>query len=446
MATHPENAPDAADEIKRLQREVARRDETITRLHDLMSALNHLLPEENAISERVREIETEILDQQRGAPFAGGDIAHEFQRRLLPTFTPRTEGVRIASRLLPAAQHRGDLYDVFDMGASCLGIFIGDVSGTGLPAALVMTIAKMSLHTGQVEEYSPRAILGRLNLQLYRSTLKSQFMTAFFGVLDTETNRLKYVNASQCPPFLYGAKRLGVLESTGAYCGMLEDARYEEREVELAPGDHLLLYTDGLTEAMDPAGDPFTAERLEALVREEPERDAGATIEAVLRDLERHLDGQPAEDDVTLLGIDILPRKVKEDCVTIPTEPKLLPKIEDAIQAKLNECNYGERSAFAVRLAVEEAVINAMKHGNQMDKAKTVTIRWSIDDHQAVIVIEDEGEGFEPSSVPDPTDDENIELPHGRGLVLIRAYMDEVSFNDRGNQITMVKLAPWRTS
>ena len=438
-----DHAPELRKEVEALRRDVNRRDETIARLRDLMEALYHQLTPDNPVRLRVREVSDEIL--RSGPGHNGLDIAHEFQRRLLPQGEPRVQGVRIASQQIPAALLRGDIYDVFDMGAGCLGVFIGDVSSAGLPAALVMTIAKMSLRAGRAKEYSPAAVLQALNADLCRSALKSQFMTAFFGVLDTETSRLTYVNASHCAPILYGPGRFRLLEGSGAHCGMIEDTQYEEIETDLAPAEHLLLFSDGLVDALNARGKPYTLGRLHALIHADTERDAGALIEVILRDLKGHVENRELEDDVTLLGLDILPREVKEDCVIISTEPKLLPDIEDAIQTKLNECNFGQRSAFAVRLAVEEAVINAMKHGNHMDKAKTVTIRWAIDDRRAVIVVEDEGEGFDPAAVPDPTEDENLEMPHGRGLVLIRAYMDEVLFNEKGNQITMIKQAPWLT-
>jgi serine/threonine-protein kinase RsbW len=94
-------------------------------------------------------------------------------------------------------------------------------------------------------------------------------------------------------------------------------------------------------------------------------------------------------------------------------------------------------------LSLEEAVINAIKHGNELDDTKKVVVGFAIDDERAIISVADEGEGFDPASVPDPTLDENLIAMSGRGLSLIRAYMDEVRFNDKGNDITMIKYAPW---
>ena len=129
--------------------------------------------------------------------------------------------------------------------------------------------------------------------------------------------------------------------------------------------------------------------------------------------------------------------------VVIPSEPMQLARVESLILSRLEALNYGERALFSVRLALEEAIINAIKHGNGMDKAKNVTLTYSADRAEFLVSIADEGAGFDPSAVPDPTADENLESPHGRGLTLMKAYMDDVTFNAKGNCVTMRKKAPW---
>jgi serine/threonine-protein kinase RsbW len=105
----------------------------------------------------------------------------------------------------------------------------------------------------------------------------------------------------------------------------------------------------------------------------------------------------------------------------------------------VRRCGYGEACAFAIRLALEEALLNAVRHGNRMDPTKVVEVEYDIDPHRAIITVTDQGEGFDPAAVPDPTTDENLEKPTGRGVMLMRAYMDQVCFNDRGNQVRLIK-------
>ena len=113
--------------------------------------------------------------------------------------------------------------------------------------------------------------------------------------------------------------------------------------------------------------------------------------------------------------------------------------LEEALLRDLGQFGYSEASIFAIKLALEEALNNAIRHGNCCDKAKHVTVSIELDERQMTVTIADEGPGFNPCCVPDPTADENIEKPSGRGIMLMRAFMDEVCYNDCGNQIRLVK-------
>ena len=125
--------------------------------------------------------------------------------------------------------------------------------------------------------------------------------------------------------------------------------------------------------------------------------------------------------------------------VVIPSELGAAEQAENKLLEAVARCGYTEPSTFAIKLAVEEAINNAIKHGNKLNPKKVVDVTFHVDSSQAVVTITDEGEGFNPHSLPDPTADENLEKPTGRGVMLMRAYMDEVRFNGKGNQVRMVK-------
>lgn len=114
-------------------------------------------------------------------------------------------------------------------------------------------------------------------------------------------------------------------------------------------------------------------------------------------------------------------------------------QVQERIVKILEDLGYPPRDVFSVRLALEEALVNAIKHGNQMDPAKSVQIDCRVNHDRVRIEIEDEGEGFEPESVPDPTDPENLERPCGRGLMLMRSFMSLIEFNESGNRVTLEK-------
>lgn len=121
----------------------------------------------------------------------------------------------------------------------------------------------------------------------------------------------------------------------------------------------------------------------------------------------------------------------------IPSDTAVGLKLQDEILEELRRSEFDEKAIFGIRLAVEEALINAIKHGNKLDPDKQVRVRYTIDDEHFLIEIEDEGPGFDPGVIPDPTAPENLERPSGRGLLLMRAYMTDCEFRDRGNVCRM---------
>lgn len=123
----------------------------------------------------------------------------------------------------------------------------------------------------------------------------------------------------------------------------------------------------------------------------------------------------------------------------IPSEPGAGKQAVDQLLSHLQNNQWVEHDIFGVHLAVEEALVNAIKHGNQNDQTKQVHIVYKMSDDAVRIEITDEGPGFDPSEVPDPTDDDNLEVPSGRGLMLMRSFMSLVEFNERGNGVIMEK-------
>ena len=126
--------------------------------------------------------------------------------------------------------------------------------------------------------------------------------------------------------------------------------------------------------------------------------------------------------------------------ITIPSDPAEARRIQEQIENHLKAHQYSERDIFSIRLALEEALVNAIKHGNNMDRNKTVRIAYRIEPNRFDILITDEGIGFDPLDVPDPTAVENLERPCGRGLMLMRHYMSDVQYNERGNMVHMSKI------
>jgi serine/threonine-protein kinase RsbW len=128
---------------------------------------------------------------------------------------------------------------------------------------------------------------------------------------------------------------------------------------------------------------------------------------------------------------------VKE--LIIPSEWNAVRQVEERLLIEISHHGYSEASTFAIKLALEEGLANAICHGNCRDPAKKVQVVFDVDDSRTIITITDQGPGFDPKIVPDPTTDENLEKPNGRGIMLMRAYMDEIRYNAQGNQVRIVK-------
>ena len=126
----------------------------------------------------------------------------------------------------------------------------------------------------------------------------------------------------------------------------------------------------------------------------------------------------------------------------IPTDLKAARQVADELLERVETTGCGADVLFAIRLALEEALSNAIKHGNKFDREKKISVWAELAPELTAITVADEGGGFDPSALPDPTADENLEKPCGRGIMLMRAYMDEVVFNERGNRVRMVKRRP----
>jgi serine/threonine-protein kinase RsbW len=126
--------------------------------------------------------------------------------------------------------------------------------------------------------------------------------------------------------------------------------------------------------------------------------------------------------------------------VVIPSDPAEARRVQDHIENQLKSCQFEDSEIFSIKLALEEALVNAIKHGNQMDRSKNVHIQYRVSEERFDIQIVDEGKGFDPEDVPDPLAIENLERPCGRGLLLMRHYMTEVNFHAPGNKLTMSKV------
>ena len=427
------------NEICRLNAQLASAEETTAQLNERLRTQSSQLHKDGRAQARMRTL-VKQLERQAIVMKRDNAVARKLQSGLRPLWPTDFEGVRFAVETVPGERVRGDFYDTIKISDCCVGLLIADVSGCGLTAAVIMAQARMAFRTFATMESSPKAILQRVNESLLQTTLAGHHLTAFMGLLDTEMLTLHYVNASHCPPYLIRSGEVTSLDTEGLFVGMFEDPKYEQACIQLERQDKLFLFTDGLVRLFDGEAWDLALRKLEDYLRE----NSNLPIQKLTGRLSKEIAQEPS-DDVAVLGVELLCSKARHKKVTIHSIPIEVRRVEDTILPALSAKGYGERSLFAVRLALEEAIINAIQHGNRLDNTKKVTVGFTLGEDKVVISVADEGEGFDPDSVPDPTLDENLGIARGRGLVLMRAYMDSVQFNRVGNKVTMTKLAPWHT-
>ena len=228
-------------------------------------------------------------------------VARDVQRELLPREVPAVEGLELAGVCRPAIAVGGDLYDYLQVGDGRLGLAIVDVSGKGVPAALLMANLQASMRSRFPTARDPGSLAAGLNEALFGSSSAARYATAFLATFDRETRRLSYTNAGHLPAILVREGETERCEDGGMPIGLFEGATYETGARTLAPGDLLALFTDGVTEAPAPDGEEFGAERLAELLRVHRARPLEAVIDTVFDALLQWSGPVDAHDDVTLV-------------------------------------------------------------------------------------------------------------------------------------------------
>jgi sigma-B regulation protein RsbU (phosphoserine phosphatase) len=241
--------------------------------------------------EELRQLENEL------------ELSQIVQRSLLPHKTPPIQGLDISAFSRPAQIVGGDYFDFLQFKDGAHGFVIADVSGHGVSAGMLMTSLQTAFHTLVPEYNSPVDILERIN-RLYIHNIKfTTFVTIFFSRFDLRTRTLTYANAGHNDAFLYrgGRQDDAWLKPTGAAIGLMEAFTVESKDIQLEKEDILLLYTDGVTEAMNPNHEQFGRERLADVIRGHTGLSAASLIQEILQAVNSFAEGIPLEDDITLV-------------------------------------------------------------------------------------------------------------------------------------------------
>lgn len=381
------------------------------------------------VAQLVREQEAQIRARERIEQELR--VAQLIQQQFLPKQLPELPGWQVAAFYRAAAEVGGDFYDFIELSDGKVGLVIGDVTGHGVPAALVMATTRSVLRSEAPRLVSPGAVLERVNEFLHADIPQNMFVTCLYAVLDPATGSVRFANAGHDLPFVRRGTTVEELRATGMPLGAMAGMRYEERQATLGPGDVILLHSDGLAEAHDGARAMFGFPRMRALMAE---LGTGQTLIDGLLGALRRFTG-PAweqEDDITLVTLARSTVIAREHVLAEFDEPSAIGNelaVMTRVAAAVAEAGLDRSRLERLKTAVAEAAMNAIEHGNHGDPEVPVRVRVSTTDRELIVRIIDAGGSGE---IPEPeVPDLEAKLagrqkPRGWGIFLIRHMVDDV--------------------
>ncbi len=229
-------------------------------------------------------------------------LAASIQQSLMPKEYPQIPGYAIAAKTIPCRKVGGDYHDCIPVGGQRVSISIADAAGKAMPAALLMANLQALIRSQSLAASSVKECVDIANSVLFQNTESHSFVTLFHSILDGETHRLRFCNAGHNYPLMFSPQsQPRELKAGGMIVGVFAEARYEESEVEFQAGDLLVLYSDGITEAVNASDEEFGTERLIALAEKNRDQPPGRLIELILEEVRRHMGGLPQSDDMSLV-------------------------------------------------------------------------------------------------------------------------------------------------
>jgi len=253
----------------------------------------------NEMSAKIKKMMEEVKEKE--ALKKELQIAHNIQANLLPENPPQIRGWDIAAYSEPAKEVGGDFYDFIKLLNGKIAFSIGDVSGKGMPAALLMSNLQASLRIIATASNELGAIISSLNRQAYCATSEEMFATMFYGILDPLTGILQYVNAGHDFPLVLKNGEISTLETGGLLLGAFEEITYEVGEVMIEPGDSMIMYSDGITEAMNSKDEPYGLENLKFVLDKSDKMTANSLLTTIIENVEKYAGDCAQSDDMTII-------------------------------------------------------------------------------------------------------------------------------------------------
>ena len=369
-------------------------------------------------------------------------IAQEIQMGMLPKeiqpYADRND-LQIFGSLVPAREVGGDIYDFF-LRDEKLFFCIGDVSGKGAPAAMVMGVVHSLFRAFAAHETSAAHIMQGINEGTCQGNESNFFVTMFVGVLDLPTGHLRYCDAGHDAPIVLGKEQKRMLPCNPHLpVGVLDTIKYEEQETQLSPGDALFLYTDGLTEARNATNQLFGMNRVNVTLDKCFSLTPEEMLQRVIDDVRLYVTDAEQSDDLTLLALRYTPQSfesVISETLVIKNNVREMPKFGEFVKSMFGKMGLDKSMSRNIRLAVEEAVVNVMNYAYPAGEEGEIEIRLMSDGTVLRTVIIDSGVAFDPTiekkaDTSLPPEERQI---GGLGILLYRELMDSINYEREGGK------------
>jgi len=418
---------------------------------EMMRLRNSFLTMQKSLTEQMEELKR--VNEQKGRIEGELRVASNIQRAMLPKIFPPypdRDDIDIYGQLTPAKEVGGDLFD-FYIRDEKLFFCIGDVSGKGVPASLVMAVARSLFRTLSVHEAHPERIISLMNERMAEDNEQNMFVTLFLGVLDLPTGRLRYCNAGHNSPLLLTETPTGI-EKAFLSCdsnlpiGVMSGWKFSLQETTIAPGTTLYLYTDGLTEAENIEHELYGEERMIDAIEVASSRD----IIRSMTDSVKAFTGEAEQsDDLTMLAIRYIKPENKirfQKDITLSNDVQQVPLLSEYVDEVCEVVGFDPVTTMQMNLALEEAVVNVMNYAYPPDTQGDIHIVAAANDKRLKFVITDNGMPFDPTSRrPVDTTLSAEERPiGGLGIHLVSQLMDSINYErkDDTNVLTLRKKLP----
>jgi len=373
------------------------------------------------------------------------NIGREIQMSMLPlTFPafPHRSDFDVHAALHPAREVGGDFYDLFLIDDNHFCFCVGDVSGKGVPAALFMAVTKTLIKSRAANDLSPASILSHVNTELAQRNESSMFVTVFLGILDLRTGSLVYSNAGHNPPYLKrpDGELVRIDRRHGPIIGAMEGLAYRQDHLALSTGDLVFLYTDGVTEAMNPRRELYTESRLKTLLSGLPACSAREAVQVGIDHVWTFQGDAEQADDVTVLSVVYVGRTAELDArrleLRIANRLGEIKRVSEAINAFAERHGLDGRTRRQLHVVFDELLNNTISYGYEDHDEHEIDVTMVVAGGRLHATISDDGRPFNPFESGPPDTGLGVEERPigGLGVHIVRNVMDHVSYERRGSR------------